>query len=1756
MGACVSNKKELSQNNRTNNKNNNNLIKMSLTKNESKSINSCVPSSHNIDSQRLSKHSNVSNTNETAQPKQNESRPTKQHNVNNNTNISHNSTDNKGRKNNHFSKPTEQDEQPLSPIEQLFTFDSPFNSSTANDTSAHISTYLNKYYFNFNHKNHTFSTIDHYNQIINANVSNKYTTACKLLQLNERSWYKEKVSLSNRFSKDRDNSSNDQLNLFLQHTIKQHEHFNWISYSLSLYCYFNYFNKNNTKCSFFRDALKFNLPPITEGHKWYEGFQWKGLYVKLIQPYCYEATIIKEEIKALNYAFFDYIQILNNVIIEDSALILSNEIIFPLISCIEIANMVLVVSAQARVKNAEAYADITKYTTTDLNESRIFRSIEGTNLIQLELYSSSRGSSSSQKHKYFLTNVSHLIPKLFGIDMNPNHNCRHLKLFPIFKCGECQYTTMYNINPSTVINDVYNNKNIPISAINAYNTLHNGIQYKLLYTNGNKECFITNGSEKKITVNEHIIVFRFVKEIKLKYSLINYIPSKNQNNKYVYDNISHFQMKYISHFDSWCKLHSTSNQNILSVHSLKQNAHRYGVNMSMMYFALINITNNVNISSYAVNIADIITLYIFVSILKHIYNEQSTLLTKDAAVNKIYNMIHMILYPTIFKQSDKNGTAMRNFYRQMRHYLQLKYMKWYLIDEYLQLGVFKNNRTSDSDNEAVAALKNPKSFLEQMISTARRKAFLFLSTLETRLCCSIDPYIKYISSISLESLQNKITTNHIHISLPYVHTYIIPHEINSYLFARAIMSVNMYDTFETNFSSFPLLNMHSNINSSNSNIIKHNLNKKIFTTNKNQHDDHNESSLTCNYNNQLNTNINTNTNMNNITCNIPPSDTESSFNGDHTPKPLTVYKNKTTIERISDKLTVTLSPICYKQKFIYNETNKKESYCLNKIYSYLNNYYCIKNVDTVHKWLESSQKVFNGIHSYNCAIENEMIRVYITWFFFMYKVKKDKHTSEHILSNIKDIIAEYHNHSSNNNEYSISYQLLAVLQLLLGDIKDGFISKEQFYSRAVILSVLAYGDPRGKYNDGCGFMLYPLWYISRQVCTLENINVLSEYFKEMFHCQDYFTKLNYHGGFSVYRGGSFGIKAQQIRNVMFNRSVDYVNNQNANCKKFIHLYNNELNLFRRVSESCNLMVDIDEDISSHMNMGVNINSELDLIFTLSESNYSDTISKASPIKPFTFRNITDKAIELNEESFKSDEFIIYLYKHIQLFITEGFANNNSATPHNALLPLYNEMLALNVHKPQCKSNDNKKFGKYCILSHYVHDILYEKLSYKKYIPSGTVIAFGRNNYNETTHDNYAMLDLPRVVYKLKNEHIVNIKSGWEHNVAIDKYGNVFTWGNNTVCQCGIEPSEKNQYTIKISTPINLSAIHKGLTVIDSSCGNEHTLFLHRNNNKIYGIGNNMDGVLGQSDLELKTHEPVEIDIPLSYGKVIAISSGTVHNVALTSKGLVFAWGSAQGGQLGLSEKQMMAVPNFTQSYCICKPTHIAQLSNVIAISTGEAHSVALCSSGRVYAWGFGSNGQLGLGFCEDSFEPGTGLTKSRILLPQMVHTFTEEVKEIQCGKTFTMMITKNNQLYGCGVNDLYQLGLSYAPENKLFHPDMKCDDFTLPTVIESIPFTVETIACGEGHCLAVLKGNGGLNLWSWGNNQWGQLGIGLESGIKKSLPKPIAWMLNENEWVVEKVSCGGFHSLCVVKRKEEKDLEEEDVKEIVVLIRDATLDWE
>ena len=510
------------------------------------------------------------------------------------------------------------------------------------------------------------------------------------------------------------------------------------------------------------------------------------------------------------------------------------------------------------------------------------------------------------------------------------------------------------------------------------------------------------------------------------------------------------------------------------------------------------------------------------------------------------------------------------------------------------------------------------------------------------------------------------------------------------------------------------------------------------------------------------------------------------------------------------------------------------------------------------------------------------------------------------------------------------------------------------------------------------------------------------------------------------------------------------------------------------------------------------------------------------------------------------------------------------------------------HNNIYSNNFNKKPKK--IFSHFLYTELLQKLSYKKNLPSGIVISFGNNPLNETSHDRYEKLTLPRVIFKLKNEIIKNISSGWQHNIVLNNKGEIFSFGHNQEFQCGLPNIDKNSNSSNnenINDPTNISILNNNLRAIKVSCGNEHSLILGKDKN-VYGVGNNEDGLLCLPETELRTYKPVKINFELKNeenkivefnGKIIDISCGTVHNLALSEGGDVFSWGSFQGGQLGLSSELLFSkdLNNKKNNLYVNIPSLIPYFSKnkikIEKIKTGEAHSLAQSDKGKVYSWGFGSNGQLGLGFCEDSFEPGQGLLKSRIFEPQLIQNYKDystyinninqkykninndiynyhniKIKDIECGKTFSMFINSTNNLYACGINDLRQLGFKdHEPRDNLYNPTIQCDDYIYPSLIKFLDNKkVESISCGEGHCLAIVNdiNNNKQAVWSWGNNKFGQLGHG--SIIKTSLPKEIEYLSEFNMNKFCGVSCGGFHSLCLLKSKNELDWIEKDYNESIL----------
>ena len=115
---------------------------------------------------------------------------------------------------------------------------------------------------------------------------------------------------------------------------------------------------------------------------------------------------------------------------------------------------------------------------------------------------------------------------------------------------------------------------------------------------------------------------------------------------------------------------------------------------------------------------------------------------------------------------------------------------------------------------------------------------------------------------------------------------------------------------------------------------------------------------------------------------------------------------------------------------------------------------------------------------------------------------------------------------------------------------------------------------------------------------------------------------------------------------------------------------------------------------------------------------------------------------------------------------------------------------------------------------------------------------------------------------------------------------------------------------------------------------------------VWAWGANYSGVLGDCSTTDRT-SPVQVS-DLSGVKNVAV--GCAHSLAVKEDGTVWAWGSNYYGQLGDGTT--------TDRYT---PVKVSGLSSVKNVSSGAYHSLALKEDGTVWAWGGNGYGQLGSG---------------------------------------------------------------------------------------------------------------------------------------------------------------------------------------------------
>jgi alpha-tubulin suppressor-like RCC1 family protein len=384
--------------------------------------------------------------------------------------------------------------------------------------------------------------------------------------------------------------------------------------------------------------------------------------------------------------------------------------------------------------------------------------------------------------------------------------------------------------------------------------------------------------------------------------------------------------------------------------------------------------------------------------------------------------------------------------------------------------------------------------------------------------------------------------------------------------------------------------------------------------------------------------------------------------------------------------------------------------------------------------------------------------------------------------------------------------------------------------------------------------------------------------------------------------------------------------------------------------------------------------------------------------------------------------------------------------------------------------------------------------------------------------------------------------GVDAGICKDNWG-VTSCGWNNYGQLGINSTEFERKLIKVRIQNNM---FNNIKITKISCEGYHSLFL-TSQGHVYSCGWNRYGQLGfDSGSKTQDTDPTDgrewdsYDYPyhirpvliqkyynsnseeINYDRITItkISAGYKHSLFLTSNDQVYSCGYNKSGQLGLnSEKQWKKTPIL-----------ISGFSNVTEASAGHDYSLFLTSDGHVYSCGYNGPGNLGLGNKDKQITP--------TLIQKYYNSNSEEINydrititKISAGDSHSLFLTRDGQVYSCGLNRDGQLGLGTSGYgNKELSPKLITTYYGnngVTTNYETI--VIDEISTGERHSLFLTRDG---QVYSCGQNDWGQLGLGTSgSGSEKSSPTLIETYSTDSESdnyssiVITKISTGHYHNL-------------------------------
>ncbi len=356
--------------------------------------------------------------------------------------------------------------------------------------------------------------------------------------------------------------------------------------------------------------------------------------------------------------------------------------------------------------------------------------------------------------------------------------------------------------------------------------------------------------------------------------------------------------------------------------------------------------------------------------------------------------------------------------------------------------------------------------------------------------------------------------------------------------------------------------------------------------------------------------------------------------------------------------------------------------------------------------------------------------------------------------------------------------------------------------------------------------------------------------------------------------------------------------------------------------------------------------------------------------------------------------------------------------------------------------------------------------------TGAAFSWGWNITGQLCNGSTTGSDVPVRVDLPPRTRVTGVAAGFALSVVATSTGTAFSCGKNDDGDLGDGSTATSDVPVKVDLPA-------GTKVTKVAAGTDTGLAVTSTGAVLaWGLGD--EGQLGNGSTAT-SDVPVDVSLPAGT-KVTAVAAGALHNLALTSTGAVFAWGYNKDGELGDGTTANSDVP---------VKVKLPAGTRVTAIAAGGYDSLALTSTGAVWAWGYNADGELGDGSTAKSDVP------VNVRLP--AHTRVTAVAAggsltgvgtIEAGPGHSLALTSTGAVLAWGYNADGELG-----DGGTGHSDV-------PVKVRLPAHTrVTAVAAGELQSLAVTSTG---TVLAWGGNSFGQLGDGSYKGselpVKVNLP--------------------------------------------------------